>query len=211
MALKYSKRDPFSMYGMGDQKTSLELFTQVERRLKAKEEALDDMQNEYNLLQKQALNTYKGHIYYGLLYEGTIKKASRWIHMLRNNKDADGNKLDKRRKYEEKDTFTFLQEHLNDLFEVDDLVITKIMDYNFGEAGEIEFTSQGHKWMLKVPYVENIKLDTYQREGYYCFILSLYNNDEDHIRSLVGSTYEEKDLKNILAEGIKEVTEDESE
>ena len=104
MSLAY-KNDTYNYngeYEMG----SLNKFAQVERRLLAKKQALDDMKNEYNLIKQQAFRIYKENIQYMLLDQpSTIKTCREWLNMLSNNQDTDGNKLDKRKKYKEKEMY----------------------------------------------------------------------------------------------------------
>lgn len=71
MSLVY-KNDTYNYngeYEMG----SLNKFAQVERRLSAKKQALDDMKNEYDLIEQQAFRTYKENIQYMLLDQNNIE------------------------------------------------------------------------------------------------------------------------------------------
>ena len=109
MSLAY-KNDTYNYngeYEMG----SLNKFAQAERRLSAKKQALDDMKNEYDLIEQQAFRTYKENIQYMLLDQpSTIKTCREWLNMLSKNQDADGNKLDKRKKYKEKEMYDLKHE-----------------------------------------------------------------------------------------------------
>lgn len=62
MSLVY-KNDTYSYngkYEMG----SLNKFAQAERRLSAKKQTLDDMKNEYDLIEQQAFRTYKASVFF---------------------------------------------------------------------------------------------------------------------------------------------------
>ena len=61
MSLVY-KNDTYNYNGEYET-SSLNKFAQAERRLLAKKQALDDMKNEYDLLNKQALNMMIKKIY----------------------------------------------------------------------------------------------------------------------------------------------------
>ena len=103
MSLLY-KNDTYNYNGEYEMK-SLNKFAQAERRLLEKKQALDDMKNEYDLIEQQAFRTYKENIQYMLLDQpSTIKMCREWLNMLSKNQDTDGNKLDKRKKYKEKET-----------------------------------------------------------------------------------------------------------
>ena len=84
------------------------LFEKAERRIKAKKEVIEDLQNEYDLLERQAFNLYKSHVRYYYFSPQLIKTAQDWLFMINSGKDKDGNKLDKRRKYEQKDKYEFI-------------------------------------------------------------------------------------------------------
>lgn len=81
MSLAY-KNDTYNYngeYEMG----SLNKFAQAERRLSAKKQALDDMKNEYNLIEQQTFRIYKENIQYMLLDQpSTIKMCREWLNML---------------------------------------------------------------------------------------------------------------------------------
>ena len=129
MSLVY-KNDTYNYngeYEMG----SLNKFAQVERRLSAKKQALDDMKNEYNLIEQQAFRTYKENIQYILLDQpSTIKTCREWLNMLSKNQDADGNKLDKRKKYKEKETYDWYIDYIKKLLDIEYMNNVKFIDYN---------------------------------------------------------------------------------
>lgn len=104
MSLVY-KNDTYNYNGKYEM-SSLNKFAQAERRLSAKKQVLDDMKNEYDLIEQQAFCIYKENVQYMLLDQpSTIKTCKEWLSMLSKNQDTDGNKLDKRRKYKEKEVY----------------------------------------------------------------------------------------------------------
>lgn len=191
----------FNFYNLNEQ-NSLTLFAEAERRMKSKKEAIKDMENEYRLLEQDAFNLYKSHVNYYHLFPDIITKAQDWLSMIKNKKDKDGNKLDGRKNYDEKACFNILKEKMKEFLGVE-IEITCIMNYNFGEAWDVYFEAQGHKWELKIPIIKGVGLKSYQYYGDSCFKLKLGNCDKDHVCEYVGSTFKEEDLKDIMAEGIK--------
>ena len=183
--------------------TSKQLFEQGERRVEQKKQVLDDMQNEYELLQQQLFNLYREHVYYNWCFsKSSIEGARSWLRMQKEKVDADGNKLDGRKNYPEKDYYKYLTDDIQDNLGIKNIQITRIIDYNFGEADEIEFVYEGHEWRLNVPNVKHLEMKAFLREGNSCFKLQLYHKDSDVCWSLIGSTFEESELANIMAKGV---------
>ena len=180
-------------------------FEVVARRIADKKRAIDDMQNEYNLLEEQAFYLYKTHVSYIMLGPKVIEGAEKWLRMIESGKDSDGKKLDKRKKCVEKDNYEFVAAYVKKLLGLDDFEFTGIIDYNFSIAKEIEFNSHGHKWELEVPIIKNLRVKHY-RESPSCFKLKLYHVGSC-LHSCIGSTFEEDDLKDIMAKGIEKYCE----
>ena len=178
-------------------------FENSKRRLLAKKQAIDDLQNEYQLLESQALNLYKNNVVYWTLGEGFIKDMITWLDMVNKNQDSEGNKLDKRKKYREKNVFNYMSDLISKYLGVDDLVVTDIHYYGFYSEGYyINFTSHNKKWGLFIPMPEKVTLKTFQFEGESFFKLSLYVYKSEHHMSLVGATFIEEELKDIMAKAL---------
>ena len=186
---------------------ALEKFELSKRRIKAKEELLEDLKNELFLLDNQLFNSYKSQIVYMVLDEKTIRDAEKWLKMVKNNTDSDCNKLDKRKNYPEKQTYLIFLQTLKGYFGVEDLVITKIYHINFDSSFGIEFTFDNHEWTLEIPNVKRVGFDIYKQYGEYAFELSLWLYEGAHTRSLVGSTFIEEDLRDLLIQGVEKYEE----
>lgn len=172
--------------------------------MSAKKQALDDMKNEYNLIEQQAFRTYKENIQYILLDQpSTIKTCREWLNMLSKNQDADGNKLDKRKKYKEKETYDWYIDYIKKLLDIEYMNNVKFIDYNFGQATNIQFEYKEHNWYLEIPHIKAIKLDAYKNYGGSVFKLALVHNDTECSWSQFGSTYEEDELRDIMTQGIE--------
>lgn len=185
---------------------SLNKFAQAERRLSAKKQALDDMKNEYDLIEQQAFRTYKENIQYILLDQpSTIKMCREWLNMLSKNQDADGNRLDKRKKYKEKKMYDWYIDYIKKLLDIEYMNDVKFIDFNFGQATNIYFEYKEHNWSLEIPHIKDIKLNAYRNYGASVFKLTLLHNDTECSCSLsqFGSTYEEDELREIMAQGIE--------
>ncbi len=204
MSLVHDK-DTYGIYlSDNESSSSLDLFQKVERRINTKKINLDDIKNELDLLMKQAFNTYRSEVRYIYIGEESVwEEAMKWIHMLTSGKDNDGNKLDRRKKYPEKSTFEYIQSKIGNLLGIEDFKIDNIIDYNYGEAVFIEFSYLDHKWYLSIPFINNIKMRSYETYGAYCFKIRLSIYTSDHSSENVGSTFEEKDLKDIMKLGIE--------
>ena len=160
------------------------------RRLKEKEKCINDMKNEYELLQRQTFELYKESLYYPF-FNGVIQKSQKWLGMLKKEK------IDKRKEYEEKTNYDMLTKDLENFFKTT-IKITEICNYNSGEAWWVHFTAQGHKWLLEIPVLNQIDFYAYQRQGESCFKLTLSNCDKEHVISHVADTFDETELKDLL-------------
>lgn len=160
------------------------------RRLKEKEKCINDMKNEYELLERQTFELYKESLYYPF-FNGVIQKSQKWLSML------EKEKIDKRKKYEEKTNYDMLTKDLEKFFKTT-IKITEICVYNLGEAWWVYFTAHGHKWLIEIPVLDRINFYTYQRQGESCFKLTLSNCDKEHVISHVADTFDETELKDLL-------------
>lgn len=204
MSLVY-KNDTYNYNGKYEM-SSLNKFAQAERRLSAKKQALDDMKNEYDLIEQQAFCTYKENVQYMLLDQpSTIKTCKEWLSMLSKNQDTDGNKLDKRRKYKEKEIYDWYVNYIKEFLDIEYMNDVKFIECDFGQATDIQFEYKEHNWYLRIPHIKAIKVEAYRDYGSSVFKLSLKHNDIEYSRrwSQVGSTYEEDELRNIMAQGIE--------
>lgn len=180
------------------------LVEKAERRIVEKKRVIEDMQNECDLLEKQAFDLYKKYVNYPTLNYDYIMSISKWLHMKSTGVDSEGRKLDGRKKYEEKDMYEYMIDYLQKIIGIEDMEIVEIRHYNFGEELEIIFNSNGHKWMLGVPVMNNIYIKSYIRYGSDVFKLKLYNIDTRHFQILFDSTFEEKELKDIFTKALEE-------
>ena len=164
------------------------------------------MKNEYDLIEQQAFRTYKENIQYMLLDQpSTIKMCREWLNMLSKNQDTDGNKLDKRKKYKEKEVYDWYVDYIKKLLDIKYMNNVKFIDFNFGQATNIRFEYKEHNWYLEIPHIKAIKLDAYKNYGDVIFKLALVHNDIECSCSWsqFGSTYEEDELKDIMTQGIE--------
>lgn len=194
MALAHAKKDSFYTNAYGEM-LSLDKFALAERRLKDKKQLLEDVQHEYDLLEADAFRTYKKEVIYLLsLNPALISKAKKWLEMVNDKK----NKIDKRKKYEEKDIYEMFLKDLKKLLGYD-IEITHITQYGYESyAYGIYFNCMNHKFELKIPNMDLVDIKHYQDYGDYVFKLTLYNCDKPNISECFGDTYFESELKDIF-------------
>lgn len=197
------KNDGYSYTG-NYEVSSLTKIAQAERRLGSKKQALEDMQNEYDLIEQQTFNTYVNNIsYLQLGQKGFIKHCRDWLNMKKKNQDKDGNKLDGRKSYPEKTNYEYYIGHIKKLLEIDSMDNIVFLDYNFGEACHIDFDYKDNTWQLEIPYINGVSLKSYRSYGASVFKLRLLHKDSSCFWSCVGSTFEEDELKDIMKQGIE--------
>lgn len=194
MALAHAKKDSFYLNPYGEM-LSLDKFALAERRLKDKKQLLEDVQHEYDLLEADAFRTYKKEVIYLLsLNPALISKAKKWLEMINDKK----NKIDKRKKYEEKDVYEMFLKDLKKLLGYD-IEITHITQYGYeGYAYGVYFDCMNHKFELKIPNMDMVDIKHYRDYGDYVFKLVLYNCDKPNVAESFGATYFESELKDIF-------------
>lgn len=200
----YRKEDKYDFSG-NFRMSSLNEISKAEKRLANKKLQLEDVQNELDLIERQTFETYKNNITYLIIgQKGVIDKAKKWLKMLKDDKDNDGNKLDKRKKYEEKTMYEYYIGVIEGLLKIK-MEDVHFIDYNFGQSTEIEFTYLDHKWSLSIPHIEKLNLKIFHDYGHRIFQLSLSHNDKQSSCSwtLVGYTYDEEELSGLFEEGVK--------
>ena len=198
MSLKNGRNNRWDM----NSSESEVLFAESERRLLAKKQIIADMQNEYNLLEEQAYQLYKDHVSYWRFGESFIVDVRKWLKMVSENKDADGNKLDRRKKYHEKAIYDYVNQYLSDQMGYE-IIIKGVIQYGWvAEGYNLEFDLNGKRWALFVPVPEKVSMKTFQLDGGNSFKLKIYEYTTENCRSLCGQTYWEEDLKDIMTKAL---------
>ena len=75
------------------------------------------------------------------------------------------------------------------------------------EADSFEFQYMDHKWSINIPHIQNISLPYYKDLGNSVFKLEVYHFS-GCMRYLVGSTFEEDDLSDIMKSGVEKFVKD---
>jgi hypothetical protein len=145
-----------------------------ERRINDKKQMIEDLQNELELLKQQEFNLLKNKVNYTTFLEGIMKSAKEGFYMLKENKDEEGNKLDRRRKYDKIETFKWFKKNVEKVLDVENIVITGMVDYNFSQGLFIEFKYLDKGWRLEVPCLSSMRLQkAYETDGINCFKIAL--------------------------------------
>lgn len=195
MALKSSRKNEFNFWSGP---TSESKFATAERRLHDKKQEVEDKQNELRLLEQDAFDTYKEEVGYMLGFTFLIPAAVKWMHMLQDKK------VDKRKRCNEKTAFEQVVEGVQELFDRSDIQVTEFIQEGMSHKGDqIIFTCGGHKFSLTIPLLGNLSVDDYKQEGPYIFKIRLHNCDNSSIHDLVGATFEECDLPEMLSKYLE--------
>lgn len=200
MALNYDL-DKQYITQSNKEELSIVKIEKAEQRVQEKKKVVDDIQNELRLLELDVFNTLKKEVYYFDFSYSFVDKAAKWIKML-NDKES---KIDKRKKYEEKETYDCLTHILEKYLDKQDIKITAIVYEGYTNyATNIHFTYQGYNLYLKVPVIPNISMQEYQYYGQYIFKLTLYHKSKECISDSIGSTFREDELKDIFNKFLEE-------
>lgn len=174
-----------------------------ERRIKAKKEQIEDLQNECELLKRQEFDLLKSRVYY-FGFDVTMKSAHKGFWMLKNDKDTEGNKLDKREKYKEIESYKNFKETLKEILGIADIDIISMMDYNYGQAEMIDFGYLDRNWEIEIPYPNDIRYKKgFDYYGVECFKISLRYETSESCYDCIGSTFDLIEVKDIMKQGIE--------
>ena len=180
------------------------LLKECKRRIEEKKQKIKDLENELDLLKQQAVNIYKKNVYYMLPGREIINSAIRWLHMVENGVDSDGNKLDKRKKYDDKVAYDTLNDQISSMIGYD-ISISNILEYNYGEAMIFEFSYEKYEWQLQIPNIPFIHVESFDQYGEECFKLKIWLRKSPSYIERLGSTFLEEELKDIISNKLQEL------
>ena len=203
MAYKNVSKD----YWNYDNETSETKLKTLKNRLAVKKAQLEDVQYEYDLEYKALFNAYKEHITYDMMCINYFaQKAQKWLGCLERNEAPDGEKLDKRRSYDEKESYNYVVDELKKIFNREDIELIKIYDYNFSEAWEYIFRCENTEFILIVPNVQKVSFKSFQHDADWCFRIRLGYYKDKHVSSIFFSTFDEEEgLDKALENKLKEL------
>ena len=205
----------FGIYDLEGKKKLIDEIKQSERRIKAKKQQLEDIQNELDLLKHQEFDTCKSNIlYFGFQNSNITEKAIKWLKMLKEGKDKDGNKIDKRKNYEEKLNYDILTRSIREILENDNIIIDEIIIYGkYSEAYAYKFTYNNMQHYIQIPVVARVPFDSYDYYGIeHTFGITLHVYTSPHVSEYIGGSIfmdEIKDIWKKYTENPEEVIGDE--
>lgn len=191
------------MFGIYDDAGKIELkakLKQSERRIKAKKQQLEDVQNELNLLKEQEFNTCKHNILYlGFQSPDMTEGAIKWLNMLEEGKDKDGNRISMRKKYDEKIYYNMLNKSIREILDDDSIVIDEIIIYGKSfEAYEYVFTHNNIKYYIQIPVIDRVTFDSYDYYGVeHAFGITLHVYTSPHVTKYIGGSIYINEIKDI--------------
>ena len=179
-----------------------------ELKLNYADELVEDMRKEYykyskllELAKKDRIEVIKDAIRYMYYSEKIFNHAQKWIHM------REDKSLDKRKKYEEKEDFEYLQNILkDDVFKNPSLEITSIRFEGYEKYNcLIEFKIESNFTMFEF-VIPNLSLLNEKRWDYmHGGKLALYYEKKESIWDCICTSYKEEDIgeafKNFLMFG----------
>ena len=157
---------------------------------------VDDMNTEvekYIQLLELAKQNYVNTIKANIRYEKWIlsfDKVSKWLHML------DTEKIDKRKKYDEKHHYDFINSELRDLLEDDSIEVVSVSSggwesYYYSYEFKTNKDSE-HKYYLSIPNTNVLTVDNFHNA--YEGMLALYKI-EGFSHRIIAQSYDENEIK----------------
>lgn len=194
-----------NVYKLGsEQKDTKTELKKLNNRLELKKLQLEDIQYEYDLELNALYEAYKSGIIYDFLgLNWWAEKAQKWIGCLETNITPNGEKLDKRRTYEEKDAYNYLVDSLQKMFGRNDIELTKIYNFNFGEAWEYIFKCEDIDFILKVPIIHKVTFKSFERYKDWVFRVTLGYYKSSHVTETFFSTFEDEGFDKALEDKLK--------
>lgn len=180
------------------------IFKESKRRIEAKKEQIKDLTNELGLLKQQSLSNYRKMVRYDIPIADVTKQNARiWLKMIEDDEDPEGNKLDKRKKYIQKEAYDQINDQVSKLLGID-VSVTNIIDFNFGQATIFEFIYKNDRLQVVIPNINRISMNDFTYYGEDAFKLKINFRESEIIIKRIGTTFEENDLKRIIEDYYKE-------
>lgn len=182
-----------------------ERCVEADRRLQAKIVECQDLLNEYTLLRDQTFQILKTTVdYRDFYFPEFIIKAGQWWMMKHNGRDSNGNKLDLRKKYEEKEFYQQFIDRLNEVLALTDNPITEFTNvefYNlpFSEV-RFRFDFHGHDYGLRFPIPKNMEKRIFILFGISAFQFNLveFSPETPFVHKSLVNSFDLEDIKTYL-------------
>lgn len=184
-------------FQMNEYADSIKEITNSELLVNEMQKEVDKYTKLLNLAKADRLKTIKENVDY-FHYNFCLPKAREWHRMINDNNA----KIDKRRRYEEKDMYDYLVKQLKDDFFGDrdiDIVTIMTCGYESYSTGIVvkcnDFTFGIHIPNIKSLYMGNIEFADYG-------MISLSLKESEHCWLQLGKSYREEDIKKIIDESL---------
>ena len=188
-------------------------FNANELKLNYADELVGDMYKEYckyskllELAKKDRIEVIKNTVFYRYYSEKLLNSAQNWILM------SENKSLDKRKKYEEKEDFEYLQNILKEeIFKNSSLEIISIKFEGYEKYNcSIEFKIAKSDSTMFEFVIPNLSLLNEKRwENMYSGKLALFYEEKESMWDCICTSYKEEDiekaLKNFLMFGNKNI------
>ena len=136
---------------------------------------------------------YKKYVvYYGFEFTYNVSEAIEWIDKI-NSKE----KIDKRRKYSEKQNYEFFNKKLSAILGID-VTINKIIDYNYQQGYYYVFDYNNNTYEMFIPIVSNIDFKNFKYDGEYAFKARLSIKENECSFHCLRSSFFLSDFKDVL-------------
>lgn len=183
-----------------DEKFGVNLSTN-ELKLNYADELVNDMYKEYNkysklleLAKKDRIEVIKDTVRYMYYSEKLLTSAQKWIHM------CEDKSLDKRKKYEEKEDFEYLQNILREeVFKNPSLEITSIKFEGYEKYNcSIEFKVAESDFTMSLVIPNILLLNEKRWDIMHGGKLALFYEKKESIWDCICTSYKEEDIKEAL-------------
>lgn len=181
---------------------STDAIARIEKLVSKKQEEFDAIKYELEIANRERIRVYHENVRYGI--DSFLLGAFKWFYAKKDGK-LNGEKVDLRRKYEEKDSYNVFVDWLEKRLGVDDIEITEFSSEGMSTIGyRINFTSVGKEWSISIPLVDCIGekevKDWGGGDAAYAFQIKLWLVDrEKSSYKLICRTFEENELKAAFA------------
>ena len=185
----------------------VELKTITDRIARARQE-ISDKEYQLKLLLDDQYKFLKSNCSFVKLYHITSdKRLETAIKMKKSGKDSEGNKLDRRKKYEELvafEEFTNIIAHVLGISCLKSFEIVNIMSLNITDGIYVEFRYCDDKYELYIPNCDGVSRRSFDYNGETNFLAYITYYKEERIGEIIGKTSNVDKLKGIMAKAMVE-------
>lgn len=182
---------------------SVDAMNRIENIISKTEIEVKDLQYKLKIFKSELMDVYKSNVSY-MTFDWLLKPAQKWSIALQSG-ELNGEKIDRRKKYDEKSLYEMLKDQMGKYLGVE-VNITSIITYALHtEAYIIEFEYGNNTFQLFIPVIKNVTMESVDYSGAkFCFSLHVSIKTGSHCWNTLFYTYEEEELGELFKKYLED-------